>query len=107
MNARLGCGAAAYLDGKDEGDHVRPERQGQGAKGAQENQCGSPENDLKRDGERELKTRQQKCLSVNLEDSSALLPEVGPGEVNELIAAASHDGLQHVKSEALGHVGRN
>jgi hypothetical protein len=28
-----------FLDGKDEGDHVRPEREGQGAKGAQEDHC--------------------------------------------------------------------
>ena len=44
---------------------------------------------------------------VSIGSYCTLLPEIGPGQVDELIAPAGHDGFQHVKSKALSHVGRD
>src|SRR5258708_5622633 len=34
------------------------------------------------------------------------LPEVRLGEIDQIVAAAAHHGLEHVQSEALGHLDR-
>src|SRR5258707_14926077 len=35
------------------------------------------------------------------------LPEVRLGELDQIVAAAAHHGLEHVECEALGHLDRN
>src|SRR6516162_6058597 len=35
------------------------------------------------------------------------LPEVRLGEIDQILAAAAHHGLEHVEREALGHVDRD
>ena len=35
------------------------------------------------------------------------LPEVRLGEIDQIVAAAAHHGLEHVEREALGHLDRD
>jgi hypothetical protein len=44
-------------------------------------------------------------LAAEQAPQRALPPEVRPGQFDNLVAAAAHNGFQHVEREAFGHLG--
>jgi hypothetical protein len=52
-------------------------------------------------------SRDNRRASASIEALPLLLPEACLGEIDQIVAAATHHGLQHVEGEAFGHLDRD